>query len=114
MTLNQFISETLTQIAEGVNQAKPKYKELGGVINPQGFEQIEGGIPYAKARPMHGVASLLCNIQFEVTLAADTSTDGKTGIGVFWGDIGIGVKNSESNKETTLNKVSFNVPVQLP
>lgn len=114
MELKDFISSTLTQIAEGVKDSQDKYKDLGGVVNPKGLRQVEGGIPYGKTTPINGDAFLLCNVQFEVSLTNDNSTSNTGGIGVLFGAISFGGKSGESENQTSLTKVSFNIPVKLP
>lgn len=114
MQLKQFISETLIQIADGVSEAKPHFEELGGTVNPREFDEVTGEVISAKYRSGRNNIRLLCNVQFEVALTSDNSTEGKAGIGVFWGEIGIGAKNAESARDVSFNKVKFNVPIQLP
>lgn len=114
MELSKFISDTLTQIAEGVNGAKQKYKELGGAVCPSGYKQVEGGLPYAKETPIHGQASLMSVVEFEVSLTNDHSGSATGGIGVLFGAVNIGGKTESASSTVSLTRVKFNVPVKLP
>lgn len=114
MELKDFVTSTLTQIAEGVKNAQEPYKNLGGVVNPGGLKLVEGGMPYGKTIPMHGDAILLCNVQFEVSLTSDNLSNNSGGIGVLFGAISIVGKSGEEERQSSLTKVKFNVPVKLP
>lgn len=114
MDLRDFISNTLTQIAEGVKDAQPKFKELGGAVNPEGFQQVSGDIPYAKRIAIQDVAKMLCNVQFSVSLTSNSSSNALGGIGVLFGAITIGGKSSSEEKEQSLTGVKFNIPILLP
>lgn len=114
MELKEFVSSTLTQIAEGVKMAQDSYKSLGGEVNPKGFQQVSGDIPYGKEIAIKSNASLLCNVQFEVALTSDNSSGSTGGIGVLFGAVSIGGKTNEEARQTSLTKVKFNVPVKLP
>ena len=114
MELKEFITNTLSQIAEGVKDAQVIYKNVGGVVNPNGLKQVEGGIPYGKTTPIHGEAHLLCNVQFEVSLTNDSGSNKSGGIGVLFGALSIGGKAGEEEKQSSLTKVRFNIPVKLP
>lgn len=63
---------------------------------------------------MHGDAILLCNVQFEVSLTSDNLSNNSGGIGVLFGAISIGGKSGEEERQSSLTKVKFNVPVKLP
>ena len=114
MELKDFISTTLTQIAEGVKESQVKYNELGGAVNPEGFKLVSGSIPFGKKMPIEGDARLLCNVQFNVSLTSDNAANSSGGIGVLFGALTIGGKSGEEERETSLTSVSFNIPVLLP
>lgn len=102
------------QIAEGVRLSQDKFMELGGSVCPSGFQQVSGDIPFGKEHPLSGVATMLCNVQFEVSLTSDTSNNTGGGIAVLFGAFSVGGKSHEESKEVSLNRVRFNIPVSLP
>jgi len=114
MELKDFISNTLTQIAEGVKDAQPKFKELGGAVNPEGFQQVSGDIPFVKQAALRDLAKMLCNVQFAVSLTSDNSSNSTGGVGVLFGAITVGGKSGNETKEQSLTSVKFNVPILLP
>ena len=115
MELKEFVSSTLMQIADGVKMAQDSYKSLGGEVNPKGFQQVNGDIPYGKKDiSAKGEAYLLSNVQFEVALTSDSSSNNSGGIGVLFGAISIGGKSGEGERQVAVTKIKFNVPVKLP
>lgn len=114
MELKDFVTNTLVQIAEGVRNASEAYTRAGGDVMPSGFLQVEGGIPYGKTTPIDGEASLLCNVAFDVTLTSENTTNNSGGIGVLFGAVSIGGKSGGEEREVSLTRVKFNVPVVLP
>lgn len=114
MELKDFVTNALTQIAEGVKNAQDTYKSLGGEVNPGKFKQIEGGFPYGKTTPIQGDAELLCNVMFDVSLTSENSSNNSGGIGVLFGAISIGGKSGDEERQVSLTRLKFNVPVKLP
>lgn len=113
MDLKDFVSNALTQIAEGVKNAQAPYKEMGGVVNPGGLTQIEGDITYGKTE-LSQTAIPLCNVRFEVSLTSDSSSNSSGGIGVLLGVFSTSGKTGEEERQISLTKVKFDVPVKLP
>ena len=86
MELRDFISETLIQIVQGINDAQKALKETECVINPRNIEQGD----YAKAI-IKNKAHVVQDVSFNIALTS-TSSDGNT---------------SNTN-------ISFSVPVVFP
>jgi len=114
MELSEFITGTLISIAQGVVQANEKYRALGGEVNPKGFRQIEGGIPYGKQTPGQTEAIPLSNVIFEIALTEESKDNATGGIGVLLGAFGTSGKIENSSETQNVTKVKFNVPVKLP
>lgn len=107
MELKEFITETLTQIAEGVKDASPKYKELGGMAPyyESNVSAISGGV---------AIKDKVVNVEFEVALTNTNKDGGKAGIGVALSIVRAGIDKSKSIEEESLTRVKFNVPIALP
>ena len=115
MELKEFISSTLTQIADGVRDAQKHYSEIGGVVNPGNLNRVEGTtILYGKVDPQYRSAILLCNVHFEVSLTSEDKSSSSGGIGVFLSAVSLGGKTSDSDSKSSLNRVTFDVAVSLP
>ncbi len=102
MELKEFITNTLVEIATGVNDAKSAYLELNGEVNPD--EQFQIG---DRSKPA-------CNIDFEVALSENTATKGNKGIGVALSFVSADGSKSTENEINSLTKIKFTVPVILP
>ena len=103
MTLLQdFVKETLVQIANGAKEASEEVLKAGGVVNPVN----SGFIP--------NVGKNGTSVQFDVALATseEQSKSGKFGVVVF--DIGMGVKGGAKTDTTSTSRVAFSVPLLLP
>lgn len=111
MDLRDFVSETLTQIVEGVKSAQSKAAESGATVNPhlttaheqagkQGF--LWTGDAYAQV------------VQFDVALTVTEGTGTKGGIGVFAGAINLGSSGQSQNESSSVSRVKFSVPLSLP
>jgi len=111
MDLREFVSETLTQIVEGVKNAQSNATESGATVNPrlstsheqagkQGF--LFTGDAYAQI------------VQFDVALTVTEGTGSKGGIGVFAGAINLGSSGQSQNESSSVSRVKFSVPLSLP
>lgn len=85
MELKEFISNTLTQIAEGVQEAIDNSEGKGYVVSPA-VDKIGKS----------------CNIHFDI--AVESETEGKAGIKVVGGGI----------SKRSANRISFNLTMTLP
>jgi len=109
MELKDFVSETLKQVMEGVKMAQEKAAEVGGTINPQGF------VVPGKSMPMNTGLSITGQmIDFDIVVSTQDTDKAKGGVGIFVGEIGIGVKGEAESQSTAVNRIRFSVPVYLP
>ena len=111
MDLKDFISQTLVQIAEGVNESGTRINELGGEVNPHIMsdhkEMGRHGILWGSGRAIHIV-------EFDVALTVNTGTGTKGGIGVFAGVVNLGSSGESREENRSVSRVSFTVPLSLP
>ena len=115
MELKEFISSTLTQIAEGVKDAQQSYSELGGEVNPANLHSVGGTtIPYGIIHTGYNNVVLLCNVHFEIALTKEDSNSQSGGIGVFLDVLSLGHKDTDCGARSSITRISFDVPVSLP
>jgi len=114
MELREFIKETLTQIALGVKDAQDAYKEYGGAVNPKGMTHIANATCGSYSKRPNEESIPLSDVIFEVALANDNNETSKGGIGVFLSAITLGVGGENGSSTSSINKVKFNILVQLP
>lgn len=98
MKLEDFISETLQQIINGVEKSQAAtYKSLA-IINPVGR------------------ASQLSvqTVEFDVALSEMKSKKAKGVIGVFFPPVGVGSQGQSDTSNISTNRIRFSVPLILP
>lgn len=111
MQLDDFISQALIQIIKGVENAQNEVKDTGAIINPVGLfvtkdnrgKTIESSFKYS-----------IQNIEFDIIVTAQEQDKSKAGLGVFFGEVGIGVQGQVDDTNTQTNKIKFSVPLCLP
>jgi hypothetical protein len=110
MELKEFIEETLVQIVEGVKSAQVKTKDSGVVIVPSGIRRTVTDV-YKK----EGSTELaVYHIDFEVVLTATKGVENKSGIGVFFANIGVGVNEKADTNNVSATSIKFSIPIILP
>lgn len=110
MDLKEFISETLTQICEGVKDAQERCENIGGLINPMLAVKVCNSETYrhdGKDYPSTGV-------KFNVGLTESSSNGGKTGIGVFLGKMSLGHESSKDSQSQSVTSVEFTITIVPP
>lgn len=111
MELNKFVSTVLTQIAEGVDNAKPELEKRGVQLNPQ-IDTSNADIRVFRDSNKKG--NYLTVVEFNVSLCVDTTDSNSTGFGVFFGSIGIGNKQSDNQRNSEVTSLKFDIPIVLP
>jgi len=107
MDLKEFITETIVQIQEGVQDAierRSSISDAGGAINPV-FLTPETYAYGDKLRQM---------VEFDVaiTVSDRTTGEGKAGLKVWSLEIGGGA--SKSAEQSTVSRIKFSIPVIPP
>jgi hypothetical protein len=96
MKLDEFISETLNQVIEGVAQAQKACSASNAVIADR-----SGSVETTQ-------------VEFDVALTVESGTKTKGGIGVVTGIVSLGSSGQSDNTKTAVNRIKFSVPVVLP
>lgn len=95
MNLAEFVSETLTQIATGVRDARKHTGLMDDVaINPCGANYYPG----------------VQNISFDVAVTTTESGEGGAKISV----LGLSAGGEVTTENSTVSRIKFNVPMQMP
>ena len=110
MELNTFVTQTITQIAEGVSQVQEKIDKFSAIVNPPGISDLNG-IVIISDRSGYRTAQ---NIEFDVSLTETESTQAGRQVGVFFGSAGIGGHGKTEVGSNAVNRVKFSVPIALP
>jgi hypothetical protein len=95
MDIKTFVSESLTQILEGVEVAQEK--NIKSAVNPA------FGSAHTKEK--------LTEIEFDIAVTIESGTETKGGIAVFGGAINLGSQGKSNKTDATINRIKFSVPV---
>jgi hypothetical protein len=112
LKLEEFISETLKQIINGVSEAQLYALEKNACVNPSGltFRTDQGQIRLYN--PQTG--DIAQEIHFDIAVTATEGTGTKGGVGVFVGALGLGSQGQSEKESSIVSRISFDVPVILP
>jgi hypothetical protein len=112
MTVKEFVEDTLVQIVEGVQAAQNRIDKTGAAINRIGmtlqFAQLQG----RRYDPKTGEIEEL--VQFDIALTNESGTGTKGGVGVFLGTVNLGTQGQSTNKDSSVSRVQFSVPIVYP
>jgi hypothetical protein len=107
MELKDFVSQTLTQICQGIDQARENTKGMKSLIAPRtGKENF-----VLRTQDEPGFAH---SIHFEVLLVNQEGVESGGGLKVAGGLISLGGQTSSSDVATNTHKISFDVPLVWP
>jgi hypothetical protein len=111
MKLEDFISDSISQIVSGLKKAQNEIHPDAS-INPKGMslmhKQLEG------RRYDQKTSSLEEFIEFDIAVTQETGTETAGGVGVFLGAVSLGSKGESENKETSISRIKFRIPVVFP
>lgn len=111
MKLEDFVSDTITQITRGVLSAQGQLQDTGALVNPKLQTMgVECSIGEVERRPGERVSLL----EFDIALTVSESTETKGGIAVAVGLLGLGSQGTTEKTNDTLSRVKFSVPIVLP
>lgn len=107
MELDQFVTETLTQIMKGVNNARNSEEINGKDIHPEVTWKASGGPSTSNRKVIH-------NIDFDVAVTATDGDSSKAKIGVVSGIFNAGAEGQTEKKNSSVTRIKFSVPVIYP
>lgn len=109
MELKDFVKATLTQIAEGVQDAQ-KEVDSDMLINPDGLASNQKGDKYLRTDGWRYVQE----IEINVGITEIEKEGEKAGIGIVTGFISGGAQGSSDSTNQVVSSVRFKIPVALP
>lgn len=111
MDLQEFVKQTLSQIVDGVTDARAQVSDKDGEINPRvnsSHEQLgKQGFLFSS----EGIVQI---VKFDVALTVGEGKGTKGGIGVFAGAVNLGSSGESNSKNVSVSRVQFSVPLRLP
>lgn len=110
MQLKNFISETLSQLLEGVADAQARVQLSGGRVSPNVRTPNDSKALYGKTSDQLPVIF----VDFDVSVEAQEGTGTKGGIGVVTGMFNLGSTGESRENRQSVNRIKFSIPVALP
>jgi hypothetical protein len=116
MELHEFITETLVQIAKGVENANSTLSKCSAVVNPKNVNYNKDGNirTYGWLTETEERLRAVHLIEFDVLVTATKDKEKKGGIGVAFGNIGIGATRTHGEESIAQNRIKFGIPMVLP
>lgn len=113
MNLREFVSQTLLEIVQGVEDAQTGLGDKGKGICPPIF--TAGSMPELMKKHLFTTGNKLVQlVEFDVAVTVEKGTDTKGGIGVFIGAVGLGTQGASSDSNSSASHIKFTVPISLP
>lgn len=110
MELKEFVSETITQICEGVKAAQNKCQDMGALINPM----LDVKVCNEKTYCHDGKDYPATGVKFKVGLTESSSNGNKTGIGVFLSKVSVGRETTKGDSLQSITSVEFTIIIIPP
>lgn len=120
MDLKSFITQTLVQIAQGIDDANVAFANSEAIANPRyvvppdGEEDnsvygylVEGSDRTAYRHAVH-------KVDFDVAVAAAEGKEAKGGIGIVVGSIGLGAQGKSDASTSSNSRIRFAIPMLFP
>ena len=112
MNLQEFVTQTLLAIVNGVADAKGKLGE--DRVNPEVDVFDRNRNAANSVRLMDKKGHLMRNVEFDVAVTATQGTGKKGGIGIFVAGVSIGAQGHTDMGNESVSRVRFAVPITLP
>lgn len=109
MDLKTFVKETLTQIAEGVNESKAALNKNGMKVAVHA-DAVGVNIPKTRTRDGQNFVSI---VNFETVLDVGTAENKTNNIGVVSSLLSLGRQKGKQETSSDVTRVSFSVPLSF-
>ena len=116
MNLEDFIAQSLSQIAKGIEKANDELSASKAIVSPKNIKDVQKNNPstFGKLELRNGEWSVVQNIEFDVAVTASQGSEAKAGAGISVGAITLGATGKEDNKNTSVSRIKFSIPMLLP
>ena len=116
MELHTFISSTLVQIAQGIENANKQLEGTRALVNPRNVHPVEGkgSSVYGYLNTKKKFYKVVQRIDFDVAVTAEAGTETKGGVGIQVGSIGIGTQGKSEKANSSVSRIAFSIPMVLP
>ena len=113
LELRDFISTTIKQIAEGVNEAIKANDDCGMIVNPDITIGANGDyvIP---TKGTFGFKRRIQNVEMEISLILEESSNTEAGAKLIPAIFGVNINGNSFDSSNHQHKVKFSLPIALP
>lgn len=115
MELQEFVKESLVQIARGIEAASKELENTGAHINPKNvYVNSDARQNYGRLSKEKEYNPVVELVEFDVAVHASEGkgTNGKIGISV--GSIGLGAGGKSQEASKSESRIKFRIPVVFP
>jgi hypothetical protein len=115
--LQEFVSQTMISIIDGVKDAQRHAAENGAVVYPArpiggGSGELPAGFTIMRIAGDEKTDRLVSFVEFDVSVGVTNTSTGKAGIGV--AQIDMGIHSSLSHETNNFSHIKFTIPVSFP
>ena len=119
MNLQQFIKETIVQIANGIQTAERELAETTAIVNPRyvaktSLQGVYGFMISEKETTRENYRAAVQTVEFDVAVYATETTETKGGIGLMVGTLGLGGHGATEKGNRSESRIRFSIPVAFP
>jgi len=112
--LKDFVSKTLTQIVEGVQDSQNALKGTEAEINPRLYNTKSSTMQDLCIRKGSEIQVPILMVKFDVAVQATEGTGTKGGIGIVVGPVVIGTQGRSDKENSSISRINFEIPIALP
>ena len=116
MQLKDFVSESLVEIIEGLEDAQTRIQSSDAKVVPEinklFVNSNTGGTNLAFGYDKNG--NVMHHIEFDVAVTASEGKETKGGIGVVAGMFALGSQGASQEANQSISRIKFKVPVSFP
>jgi hypothetical protein len=115
MELQEFIQQTLVQIAKGISEANLKLADIGATANPKNFSILPTAVhSHGYCTPESKGYKYAQLIEFDVAVYALEGKEKSGGIGIAVASIGLGGKAKSESSTSSESHIKFSIPMLFP
>lgn len=114
MELKEYITESLVQITEGINEAIKRLEGTGVIINPNSTFHTDGRFWIGKHQESGPVERWVQMVEMNITTTVTDATEGQGGAKINVGILNIGGGVKDTGSEQNTNSIKFTIPVCFP
>jgi hypothetical protein len=107
MKLDEFITQTINQIIDGVAASQEHAVEKAAWINPPIIASRVMSLPESNLSPAQP-------IEFDIAITTTKTSEAKGGAGIFVAGVGIGAQAEAGTAGMNVSRIKFTIPVILP